>query len=191
MKDYLYTADKIRTASGRLLDIHSPDANDILIGDIAHALSHLCRFAGHTVGFYSVAQHSYLTSTLVDDEHKMAALLHDASEAYLVDIPRPLKKYIPEYIAIEKNLMSVIARKFGFEWPLHPHVKGADELMLTIEWDELMVCRKEYKRTLIPEGLRCEDPQTAKKRFLKEYELLRGNMDRLNVNEKLTVKNQK
>lgn len=112
----------------------------ICIEDIAHALSYQCRFGGHLPKFYSVAQHSLNCSYLMDNkELKLAALLHDASEAYLLDIPRPIKQGLSNYKEIEDGLMKLIAEKFGFEYPLHSEVKKIDELMLQLEWDCLML----------------------------------------------------
>ncbi len=175
MKNTLFTADQIRTASGAFVDILNPQPESIRIEDIAHALSNLCRWAGHTVGFYSVAQHSYLTASQVPPEHKMAALLHDATEAYLVDIPRPLKKHLPEYQRIEHDLMKVIAKRFGFQFPFDPIVKKADEMMLAIEWDNLMVCRKPSKHTYLPRSLSCDTPADAKKEFLSSFFAIKAN----------------
>lgn len=90
-----------------------PKPNEIVIEDIAHALSNTCRFSGHTEKFYSVAQHSVLVSELVRPEYKLQALLHDASEAYLTDIPRPLKPFINGYGAMEKYLQDMIYIKYG------------------------------------------------------------------------------
>ncbi len=67
--------------------------------------------------------------------------MHDASEAYLLDIPRPIKNKLSNYKEIEDNLMSLIASKFGFEYPLFPEVKAIDDLMLQREWDQLMLGR--------------------------------------------------
>jgi sialic acid synthase SpsE len=82
----------------------------ITIEDIAHALSNQCRFSGHVERFYSVAQHSVLVASF--SKNKLAGLLHDASEAYLVDVPRPIKPEFPAYAEIEKNIMQVIAKKY-------------------------------------------------------------------------------
>lgn len=131
--------DCIRTSSGKYLDIFNPDPNMIDIEDIAHSLAMQCRFNGHLKRFYSVAEHSIHTSTLVSEEHKLAALLHDASEAYLCDIPRPFKNRLTGYYEIEDNLMKLIAKKFGFQYPFHEDIKKADDEMLQYEWDKLMM----------------------------------------------------
>jgi len=139
MTDNLYTPDKIRTFTGKYIDPLNPDPALICIEDIAHALSMLPRFGGHTQRFYSVAQHSIACCSWAPDEHKLAALLHDASEAYLLDIPSPVKKRIPGYAEAEDRLMAVIAAKFGFEWPLHEDIKAIDEMALYVEWDNVVL----------------------------------------------------
>lgn len=101
--------------SGIFFDVLNPRAEDIHIEDIAHALSNLCRFGGHSSEFYSVAEHSVICFFGVDEPFKKHALLHDASEAYLVDIPRPIKKILPEYQRIENNLQRVIFERFGLD----------------------------------------------------------------------------
>jgi 5'-deoxynucleotidase YfbR-like HD superfamily hydrolase len=93
-----------------------PRPEEINIVDIAQALSQQCRYAGHTTRFYSVAEHSVYISREVPAELALWGLLHDASEAYLVDIPRPLKPYMPVYKHWERELMQVIAAKFGLSW---------------------------------------------------------------------------
>ena len=83
------------TCTGRRVHIAAPLPEEIAVEDIAHALSHTCRFAGHTREFYSVAQHSVLVSELLEDRRaSLWGLLHDASEAYLHDLTRPLKRAI-------------------------------------------------------------------------------------------------
>lgn len=88
------------------------------IRDIAHALSNLCRYAGHTRHFYSVAQHSVHVSEVLQArgfgvDVQLAGLLHDATEAYLVDLPSPVKKFLPEYVKAEERLWEVIKQHFG------------------------------------------------------------------------------
>lgn len=136
--------DNIRTHSGVLIDVFNPNPDLILIEDIAHSLAHQCRYNGHMNCFYSVAQHSIMVCETVPEKHKLAALLHDASEAYLSDIPSPIKKRLKGYKDLEDNLMKVIANKFGFEYPLHEEVKKADLVQLKYEWDRYVIRNKEY-----------------------------------------------
>lgn len=140
MIENLYTPDCIRTYRGKYINVFEPTPEMICIEDIAHSLSMQCRFAGHLPQFYSVAQHSILCCQLITEkEHKLAALLHDASEAYLLDIPKPIKNKLGNYKEVEDNLMSVIAKKFGFAYPLHDKVKEVDNYMLEWEWNSLMI----------------------------------------------------
>lgn len=135
----LYTTDCIRTSSGQYVNVFNPDPDTILIQDISHSLSMQCRFGGHLPFHFSVAQHSINVSYLVPPEYAFAALMHDASEAYLLDIPRPIKNRMPEYKIIEDNLMKVIAAKFEFEWPMDDVIKQADNKALEHEWQEIFL----------------------------------------------------
>jgi hypothetical protein len=139
MKENLFEKDCIRTFTGIHMNAFEPTPEMIDIVDIAHGLSNQCRFAGHTKEFYSVAQHSIHVAELAPDNWKLQALLHDASEAYLCDIPRPIKKRLPDYLKIEENLMRVIGEKFGFDWPMHKSVKNSDQTMLIREWDYFVI----------------------------------------------------
>ena len=132
----------IRTFTGNLFNVFEPKPERICIEDIAHALSNICRFAGHTIMFYSVAEHSMRVAELVEPKYKLAALLHDAAEAYLLDIPTPIKHLFPNYRKAEHKLMEMIAEKFGFEYPLHNSVELADKAMLKTEWFEFMDVQK-------------------------------------------------
>lgn len=138
-KENLFTPDCIRTHSGRYLNVFDPNPDDILIEDIAHALSFQPRFGGHLPKFYSVAQHSVLCAEIAAPPDQFASLMHDASEAYLCDIPRPIKQHMPEYKKIEDKLQSIIAAKFGFEYPHSAEVHRVDNLLLQIEWETLML----------------------------------------------------
>lgn len=132
----------IRTSSGIYINVFNPNPDHIIIEDIAHALSFLPRFGGHLPHFYSVAQHSIWCMELankIDPIHSLAALLHDASEAYLLDIPTPIKSRLPEYKIAEDNLMKIISNKFGFVYPLHTAVKFIDKEALKHEWDTYMI----------------------------------------------------
>lgn len=108
---------------------------EVRIRDIAHALAQQCRFSGHTRQFYSVAQHSVEVSRHCPPERALWGLLHDASEAYLLDLPTPLK-HLPEmsaYRAAERRLQRVIYTSFGLHGTPPASVKRADLLMLATE----------------------------------------------------------
>lgn len=140
----LHQGNCIRTFTGLYIDVFNPTPEMICIDDIAHGLSNVCRFAGQISRFYSVAQHSLMVCNSVEKEYKMQALLHDASEAYLGDMPSPIKRMFPEYKNVEQNLMSVIAEKFGFEKDLHNCVKQADKFALEHEWEWFVNRNKDY-----------------------------------------------
>lgn len=103
------------------------------IGTIAHALSNINRWTGHTLRPFSVAQHSLLVSYLVPPEFALEALLHDATEAYLGDIAAPLKSLLPEYQRLELIHWEWIAEAFGLPRDMSPEVKYADMQALALE----------------------------------------------------------
>lgn len=131
----------IETFTGRQFHILEPREEEICIEDIAHALAMQCRFTGHTKFHYSVAQHSYLASLIVSEEFRLEALLHDASEAYIGDMSRPLKHFSEcgrHYLQIETRIERVIRKKFGLPPTMSPEVKEADNSLLYVEKRELM-----------------------------------------------------
>lgn len=128
----------IETASGREFNFLRPDPESIHIDDIAHALSHLCRYTGHVREFYSVAQHSWIVSHIVPQEFALHGLLHDASEAYLGDVSSPLKRLLPDYRGIEEMVQAAIYCRFGLD-PAEPQeVRRADRIALVTEKRDLM-----------------------------------------------------
>lgn len=126
------------THTGKRFDLFEPDVDMIDPRDIAHSLAHLCRFNGHTREFYSVAQHSCLVADLVPTEHKLAALLHDATEAYLGDMTRPLKEWMPYYRGFEDVIWGRVCERFGLEIDLPASVRQADLIALATERRDLM-----------------------------------------------------
>jgi uncharacterized protein len=126
------------THSGLVLDYFFPTIESICIEDIAVGLSREFRFANQTPEPYSVAQHSVLVSSLVPPELALTALLHDATEAYMKDLPAPLKSKIQAYRIQEDSLMKVIAQKFNLKYPFPEKVKKSDQEALKFEWETLI-----------------------------------------------------
>jgi hypothetical protein len=118
----------ITTFSGMRFWPLIPNPADIRIEDIAHALSNQCRFAGHSREFYSVAEHSVRVSQHCRPEDALWGLLHDASEAYLSDVPAPLKELpaFEAYRAAERSLQGTIAVRFGLSTEQPRSVTEAD-----------------------------------------------------------------
>lgn len=119
--------------SGSYFDLLRPEASTFTILDIAHALSNLCRFTGHTHRFLSVAEHSVYVSQLVPREDTLAGLLHDAAEAFVGDVSRPLKSLLPEYRVIEDRVSRAVLSRFGLDPVLPDSVGQADRVMLRAE----------------------------------------------------------
>jgi hypothetical protein len=130
--------DWMQTYSGGRYYPSDPQPEDINPTDIAHALSLLCRYGGHVDRFYSVAEHCVLMSNAVAPEYALQALLHDATEAYVVDVPRPVKLVLPDYRAVEDAVWSAIARYFDIPEKLPEAVKLADNQILIPERNTLM-----------------------------------------------------
>lgn len=123
----------IQTYTGRKFDLADPQPEMVDVVDIAHALSNLCRYTGHCSAFYSVAQHSVYVCDQVADGYKMQALLHDATEAYVADLSRPLKQMLPAYREIEARVWRAIAARFDLPERLASEVHAADNLLLMTE----------------------------------------------------------
>jgi uncharacterized protein len=130
----------LQTVSGRWVNPGDPDQSQLDAGDIARALANVCRFGGHARSFYSVAQHSVIVSELVeqrggDAEDVFAALMHDATEAYLGDMPHPLKHRSPLGAAFreaEAHLEQALRERFRIKADV-PEIKRADRSLLATE----------------------------------------------------------
>ncbi|MGB6213678.1 phosphohydrolase [Pseudomonas mandelii] len=123
----------ILTHSGRQFDLLAPTAAMISPHDIAHALANLCRFNGHTREHYSVAQHSLIVCDLAPEKHQLSALIHDATEAYLGDMTRPLKALMPEYRNAEQRVWITICDRFNIPQVLPESVIRAYMVALATE----------------------------------------------------------
>jgi hypothetical protein len=169
----------IQTYTGKKFDFLNPDVDSVCIEDITHSLSNICRYTGHVKSFYSVAQHSVLVSLAVPEEDALSGLLHDAAEAYLTDISKPLKVLLPEYCRLEDNVWLKIAEKFNLPEILPASVKDADLRLLATEKRDLMSdCGSSWK---ITDGVECfKDkiltwgPDHAEFMFLKRFKELSG-----------------
>lgn len=162
----------IQTYTGKSFYPLEPQQSKIDIVDIAHSLSMQCRYNGHVTRFYSVAEHSVILSKTVSSENALWALLHDASEAYLTDVPRPIKHLLGTYAETEKRLERVIFDHFGLNGDMPAQVKEYDHRILSDERSELMVaCETEWSDMLPPLGLRIVglSPTDARREFLNRY----------------------
>lgn len=184
----------IQTFTGEPMNPLMPDRDKFNIEDIAHALSNMCRFTGHTKHFYSVAQHCVLASIFAEDVDPELArsafpnchtgrdlakmmLMHDASEAYLIDLPRPLKD-VPEigtaYKMAEHKLMVLLADVYRFKWPMCEVGKIIDNRLLFTEKRDLLA----PSVWSMPESEPFEDEIepwtsfTAKRHFLNRFHQL-------------------
>ncbi len=175
----------IETFSGLPFLPLSPIPDDIRIQDIAHALSQQCRFAGHTRVFYSVAEHCVRVSQLLDfwGERRsviLQGLLHDASEAYLVDIPTPLKQSaeFAGYRTSEAHLQALIYDSFGLGVNEHLIVRKADAVLLSTEARDLMPFRPAHWGALTQPPLEARivpwSSVEAERSFLLRFESFAG-----------------
>lgn len=162
----------ILTYSGIHFNPQNPRQEDLQIKDIAHALSLLCRFNGHCRTFYSVAEHSVRVSHACAHKDALWGLLHDLGEAYLGDLPRPIKAAFPKFDQWEENLLKVAAKKFGLSWPMPKSVGKADDILLATEIRDLMADTDETW-DLKEKPLACPitplTPDLSKKAFLDRF----------------------
>jgi 5'-deoxynucleotidase YfbR-like HD superfamily hydrolase len=128
----------ISTYTGRHFNYAAPNLDSICLLDIAHSLSQINRFCGHTNWPYSVAQHSVGASYIVPQEFALEALMHDAHEAYVNDMMSPLKHILPDYKSIEARIEQLVRLKFGLPLKTSPEVKHADLVMLATEKEALL-----------------------------------------------------
>lgn len=174
-----YSGHWITTYTGKKFHFLDPQPEEINIADIAHALSLTCRFGGQCKKFYSVAEHSIRTSEIVSERFKLLALLHDASEAYMPDLPRPIKASIPEFKVMERVILVAVWKEFrvvGWFDSYDTVIKEADDTLLATEARDLMAnmdgwaeLPKPLDRVIIPMS-----SKSAEVVFLHEFNKLMG-----------------
>jgi hypothetical protein len=164
--------DWMQTYSGRQFWPLDPRPDEVAIEDIAHALSMLCRYGGHAQAFYSVAEHSVHLAGAVAPKNALWALLHDASEAYVGDIVRPLKRHLAGYAEVEARVMAAIAQKYRLEGTMPDEVRICDNRILADEAHYLMLPPPvPWAYTGEPLGVRIQGwpPPIARQRFVETF----------------------
>lgn len=184
----------IGTYRGGKFWVGDPRKEDVDLIAIFHALSHICRYNGHTRFMWTVGQHSLLVERIMSDglgyygnyRMRLLALLHDASEAYITDIVRPLKEAINGYEDIEKEVQRVIMEKAGLGGAIYDEqiiIDEADDIALSLEAykinkpDEMWNLERlrGYERTF-GDGIQKEDPLITKGRLIMKYGELAGEL---------------
>lgn len=173
--------DWLQTYTGRAVYPMDLRPEDICIEDIAHALSMLCRYNGHGLRFYSVAEHSVLIARHLRPKHGDACalhgLLHDATEAYLADVPRPVKPFLPGYKEAEQGAWEAIAYAYDVEQSWSHEVHEADARILHDERIQNMArSEREWGLTGVRLGVTLQSwsPERAKAEFLGLFNELYG-----------------
>lgn len=169
--------DWMQTASGIAYHHLDPRPEDINIGDIAHGLSNICRYNGQCLRFYSVAEHSVLVSLVVPPKFAMQGLMHDATEAYVGDMVRPLKRAMPKFVEVEDLAWRAISARFTLPYELDPTVKRADTDVCLAEKEVLLgPSPKPWSMPGTPADVRIRAlaPASAKQLFMNRYFELGG-----------------
>lgn len=129
----------VKTFSGAYFDLNDPQVSAIDLYSIAVPLSRICRFGGHSPLAYSVAEHSVLCVEVARSESAsielcQAVLLHDATEAFIGDVIKPLKMLLPDYDVIESRIENAIGLRFGIDFERYREsAKRIDRMMLKCE----------------------------------------------------------
>lgn len=135
-----YDGGQVRMYSGKVFDFVEPSPAQLDILDIAKGLSQSTRWNGQTSRPVFIGEHCLEMYSMVSD-YKLSALMHDASEAYMGDLVRPLKSIpsMSEYLDVEDSLMKMLAEKFNFTYPLPDVVVTADNHLLQVEWEHYVL----------------------------------------------------
>jgi hypothetical protein len=170
---------EIRTASGGIINFHGPDPGQITLEDIARGLANVCRYSGQVRQFYSVAEHCIMVSRHAPLHLKPYALIHDAAEAYIGDVPRPVKLLCPEYQAVEHRVEQAILKRFNIGQPSSGDlyiIKTLDNASLLLEASALKVGDSSQWLDVPGEPLddvvQCLSPEKAERAWLQAADLL-------------------
>lgn len=161
----------LQTYTGKILTPCDPQPEQICIEDIAHGLALTSRFSGQCRAFYSVAEHSVRVSRFSSGE-RLWGLLHDAAEAYLTDVPTPVKSLLVNFKRMEIVLMKVICEVYGLPAEMPGCVHYADKVLLATEMRDLMVPVDGYSEPLpepLPETIHPWPWERAEAEFLKRF----------------------
>lgn len=169
----------VQTGCGRHFDFSRPGESAFDIYDIANALANICRFTGHSGQFYSVAQHCVLVSQVVPESDAMMGLMHDAPEAFVGDVAKPLKILLPDYAAIEERVEDAVFERFGLPKRMPPTIKASDIILLRTEQRDVMQAEGHVwgfaaGAQPLPERIIPMEPAAAREAFLKRFEQLSG-----------------
>jgi len=166
------------TRSGKRFYVMDPRPEDFDIESICWSLSNECRFGGHSE-FYTVLQHSCLVSDQLPQHLKLAGIAHDFPEAYIKDLPKPVKNMMPVYREIEQNIWLVMAGIWGLPEHLPFEVKIADCRMLLTERNQLMPDCENTRYWMMDDSYKPYDikidpwiPARARAEFLKRWAAL-------------------
>ncbi len=171
--------DFMQTYSARQFCPLDARRDEVHIEDIAHSLSLQCRYAGHCQKFYSVAEHSVLIANWIwwhgSAADALVGLLHDATEAYLVDMPRPVKRSLPDYQRHEAALWKVIASRFCLPEDMPAVVHEADNRIIADEMVNMRPMAWHAKHD-DPLGVELQfwSPAEAEDAFLNTYVMLQN-----------------
>ena len=169
---------KIKTYTGKFVNPFDMRDEDFDIEDIAHALSNLCRYTGHTKFFYSVAQHSVYVSQHFSLRYAKIGLLHDGAEAYINDLASPIRRHpqLAGYNQLERELLARLLRHFCGIVEVPEEVRDVDSIVFTTEAHQLFQSLDGFSFKHSPALFRIKEwtPAEAKKRFLDRYEAVKG-----------------
>jgi hypothetical protein len=164
--------DWMQTYTGGVMYPLDPRPEEIRFDDIVGPLSKMCRYNGQCIKFYSVAEHCVHVAERAPLGLQLDALMHDASEAYLSDVIRPIKPFLSNYAEIENGLMAAIAQRFGLQWPMPLEIKRLDNAILADELAQNMAAPpRDWRLTESALGvtLRFWTPAEAKYQFTTAF----------------------